>query len=133
MPPEPQELLVRAHERRGCDLAASAVVDPACGDRVALSTSAVRPEGGFDARLVDFSAGGVGLRTGLFMPVGCALVIQVRGPKGEAISVRGTVRRVQMVGRGPEFYLGLAFASDEVEALGALSRVVQATGAGGAA
>jgi hypothetical protein len=124
-------LILRAHDRRACDLGGEVRVSPRDARRVVLSGAATGPEGAVDCRVVDFSEGGVGLHCRVFLPIGCELVVRVDGgAESGALSIRGVVRRAQMVGRGPEYYLGLAFSDRDAQISRGLAELVQIVGDG---
>lgn len=114
-------LIVRAHTRRECDLRGSAAIDATHLGCVRLSGAATGHDGSLACRIVDVSSGGFGLRTEVFLPVGCLVRVRV----GE-VEVVGEVKRVQMVGSGPEYYAGLAFASEAVGAADTLMALCDA-------
>lgn len=136
MPPQPQDLMVRAHERRECDVPASVHVGEEDARRVTLTGAATGNDGGVPCRLVDYSEGGAGVRSGVFLPVGCAVTVEVGGDsggEGEPVRLRGVVRRAQMVDRAPSYYLGIAFSEPMGEALARLRRAAGAVRREGAA
>ena len=83
--------------------------------------------GEFDATLIDCSEGGLGLRSPVFIPKGCRLVIRIDpgdgGPIFEAV-VR--VMRAAMVDRGPTYYLGSSLASETAQNDAGMERVFAA-------
>lgn len=125
-----QELVVRAHSRRACDLAAKAVVAGEDASRVHLTGSATGTDGALACRVVDVSAGGVGLSTACFMPANCTLRVSVDCDGGSTISVEGVVKRVQMTSAEPRYYLGLAFAGAPGASLDALMDLIDGSGDG---
>lgn len=130
MPAEEQkhELVVRAHSRQACDLPAKAIVAGEDASRVHLTGSATGTDGSLACRIVDVSAGGVGLSAGCFMPANCTLRVSVERAGGSAITVEGVVKRVQMTSAEPGYYLGLAFAGAPGASLDALMELVGGEG-----
>lgn len=112
---EARELTVRQHERHACDTAADVVLAPESADRVRLSRSAQGKGGGIPVSIIDFSRGGLGLRSTLFLPRLCRVRLRLTGdPAAEVVAL--TVRRVRMIERTPTYYLGVSFDSPEQSA-----------------
>lgn len=104
-------LTVRRFERRQLELCARVTVDAASSAQVRLSAQTGSRDQGLSALVVDVSEGGMGVRTGLFLPRKAVVRISVfDGPDGEVIfeeTVR--VQRVSMLDRAASYLLGTAF------------------------
>lgn len=115
MRPQKSDLTVRRHERFECDLAAEMSVADPCAHQVRLSKQVGR-DGCISAAVIDYSAGGLGLRSGVLLPKQCLLrVVLFEGPVGgsqPAMEALVRVQRVRMLDRAPTFYLGCAFEGD---------------------
>ncbi len=106
--------LIRQHERYRCEHEAFAVVPPAYAEQVSLSTLVSETRNGLSGAMsvtiIDYSAGGIGLRSNVFIPKRAMLTVVlpgVAGAQGRG-EVRATVRvqRVAMLDRSPTYYLG---------------------------
>lgn len=116
---------VRGHERHECCLPASLRTSDPHDKQVALTTAGA--EASQRTALVNFSGGGLGMRTPVYYPRGCELVATVRGlPGGRECRCAVTVRRVWMIECGPEYYLGTSF-DDSAEAMAVLSELAAAS------
>lgn len=120
MDQEFKELSGRRHRRETCQVAASLRVAPEHADRVVIG----RAGEAVPATITDFGEGGLGIRTAIFLPRGCALVLRL----GEGLPAGGQdapatirVRRVRMTDRQPTYYLGASFDGPESERAGLLS------------
>lgn len=106
------DLSVRQHERFSCDLPAEITIAPACAGQVRPMGVAQSAVGVIPGRLTDASKGGIGLRTGVYLPKHCRIAVRVADPEraGEAVLV-GTlvVQRTAMLDRAPTYYVGAAF------------------------
>ena len=106
------DLSVRRHERRACDCPALLAVAPESCASVRLARSITATDGALGVRVVDFSEGGIGLRSSVFLPVSCRVQVRVAlGPAPEAghIEVAARIQRVAMLDRVPSYYLGASF------------------------
>lgn len=122
----PSELTVRQHQRLSCDLVAHVRVSAEDAAQVALSRTVGDGAGCITARVVDCSSGGLGVQMGVFLPRGARLSVSVHDPADKGATLfagTGRVQRVQMLDRGPTFYLGVAVTRDG--GAGDLSSVVQ--------
>ncbi len=128
-----QDLVVRAHSRRACDVAAKAVVAGEDASRVHLTGAATGTDGTLACRLVDVSAGGVGLSSSCFLPANCTLRVSIERGEGAAIVLEGVVKRVQMTSAEPMYYIGLAFTGTPGASLDALMELVDVGADDGAA
>jgi hypothetical protein len=103
---QPQDLSVRQHERVSCDLAARVTITSAEG--VKLSRLAPGSAGEFEARVVDVSRGGVGLRCAVYLPPAAQVRVRLIGENGTpALECAGRIRRALMAERTPMYYLGV--------------------------
>jgi hypothetical protein len=103
-----RELSVRQHERHECDAAGWVRVSREDARRVVLSRQVAGDAGTVACRVVDFSAGGLGIRTGVLLPRGCRVEVEMEGSSGRAVAAL-KVRRAVMVDRTPMYYLGLSY------------------------
>jgi hypothetical protein len=128
------DLAVRRHERYVCDFPAQVLVGPASTSTVRLSGSAVSASGAIPARITDFSAGGLGIQSPVFLPGTCQLHVRLT-PSDPAIpSFQGTLRiqRAAMTDRKPSYYLGTSFDSAhpaDAESLGRMLAWLKQSGA----
>jgi hypothetical protein len=120
------DLSVRRHERVLCDLGAMVTIAPESLGAVRPSRGATTAQGEVEARVVDASKGGLGLRTRVFLP-GTALLIVRFTPPGVAAEVRAKARvqRVAMLDRTPTYYIGTAFEGEDRQCDLALGRLIQ--------
>jgi hypothetical protein len=130
MPIQPQELIVREHERLACRLEATLHID---SPGVVLSGGAADANDAVSAVVVDCSAGGAGLQTTVFLPRGLRLRLHIAplapaplGGTSPAWALEAPVRiqRVTMVSREPMYYLGTAFTDLDQAELAMLARVL---------
>lgn len=99
-------LNVRQYDRHACHVPARVGVAHGSAGRVVLARTGA--DGQVDAVIIDFSPGGLGIRSPVFFPVGCELWVQ---PSGSAPGLIATVRvrRVTMTDRTPTYELGTHF------------------------
>lgn len=105
------DLAVRRHERYVCDFPAQVVVGPASAAAVRLSGSAVAANGAIPARVTDFSIGGLGIQSPVFLPGTCQVQVRLT-PADPAIPPFQGILRIQraaMTDRKPTYYLGTSF------------------------
>ena len=102
------DLVVREHERHICDVRAVFTLAPASAGAVRLAPSVTRGGGAVEARIVDFSRGGLGLASHVYLPPSCAVIVTLVGDDRVG-PVLARVRRVTMTDRKPTYYLGLGF------------------------
>jgi hypothetical protein len=124
-------LAVREHERFRSDIGALVAVGPAGEGAVRVARSALGRSGAVDARLVDFSRGGVGLVTRVFLPLGCPVLVRVPGiaPGVCPAQIAMRIRRAVMQDRRPSYYLGLSFEAPGPEALAFVAALREPAGA----
>jgi hypothetical protein len=105
------DLTLRRHERYLGEYPGEAVVAPASAGSVRIARSAQTNSGGIAVKAVDFSLGGVGLRSPVYLPRGCALVLRltVPGPAPFVLEAPISVQRVRMLDSIPNYYIGTAF------------------------
>ncbi len=128
------DLVVRGSDRYQCDYAAGLVVAPVHAKIVKPDKSAPGAGGPVDARVVDLSSGGAGVRSPLFYPQGSRLMLRFApAPGAEPLLVEVRIQRVMMLDRTPNYYLGTAFEGLTPEALEAVSRMLRDLKASGAA
>lgn len=129
-PPAPE---IRQHERWQCQMECVARVGPDAAAQVRVSARVASRDGGVPGELIDCSKGGMGLRTGVFMPKGAELLVDVTLPEGGSVRLTGRVQRVTMLDRTPTYYLGIAFVANGSEASGSVERLLGAASRGGPA
>lgn len=76
--------------------------------------------------IVDFSKGGLGIRTARFMPQGAEIWTRLDGGTTGLVECLGRVQRVSMVDREPRFYLGMSFVGNPSAMLSAIRAIVGA-------
>lgn len=65
--------------------------------------------------MIDVSAGGLGLRSPIFIPKNIRLILHVSGlsdtqdPTASLLKIRAVVRRLQMIDHKPTYQVGLQF------------------------
>ena len=128
------DLTLRRHERYLGDFPGEVVIAPACAAGIRIARSSQTNAGGIAVKAVDFSQGGVGLRSPIYLPRGCALIIRltVPGPVPFALEAPISVQRVRMLDSVPNYYLGTAFEVSDAaaaERTAALLEHLKATGA----
>lgn len=123
------QLAVRQHERLQCRLRAWVSVSAESADRVVVGGGEAagggpKPGGGgrgsggpreIACEMIDCSAGGVGLRCGVFLPKSCRVRVRVETPGGGEIEIGGRVQRVAMVDRKPTYYFGASLTGEGPE------------------
>jgi hypothetical protein len=102
-------LAVRRYNRRECDLGCWIRVGDLHSAQVVFSRAVCEGEGLIRARIVDCSEGGLGVRTGVYLPRGLSLVVGFSlpapdGPTEHELELR--VQRSSMIDPGPTYYLG---------------------------
>jgi hypothetical protein len=113
---------VRQHRRQECRLSIGVTPTADQAPHLVLGAGAARAAGEHMV-MVDFSAGGIGLRGPVFFPRGATLTLTLAGMEtGDenvgSIVFHVRVQRVVMVDRGPTYYLGTAFISQAAAAKG---------------
>lgn len=141
MPQRASELIVREHERYACALDAVLRID---SPGVALASAVTEGGAGGDmlrVRMVDCSAGGVGLQSPVFIPRGCRVQLMVFHPApadAEPASQVGTgwlleaplrIQRVSMISRDPLYYFGSAFADLDPQQAAGVRRLLDSLAA----
>lgn len=109
------DLSVRQHERHACDVPVRIFVAGAGAEVVRLTRVGAE---GAAARIVDYSKGGIGLRSPVYFPLTCNLRLRLTTPTG-TIDVDLRVQRATMVDRTPAYYVGTSFDSATPGAAGA--------------
>lgn len=104
-----EQLAVRRHSRRECDLPGWVRVGDLHAAQVVFSRAVSESGGAIPARIVDCSEGGLGLHTSVYLPKGVTLVVGFRLGGADAEAERELHLRIQrgtMVDRSPTYYLG---------------------------
>jgi len=126
-------LTFRRFERRRLELCARVTVDAASSAQVRLSAQTGLKEQGLSAVVVDVSEGGLGVRTGLFLPRKAVLHVSIfDGPDGNVIfeeTVR--VQRVSMLDRAASYLLGTAFVERGPDLLRRVNELLRRCGVEG--
>ncbi|MBL0926563.1 MAG: PilZ domain-containing protein [Phycisphaerales bacterium] len=118
------DLIVRQHERYRCSLAAVARIAGESAGRVSPSPS-VTESGGIRVSVVDCSAGGLGLRSSVFLPKSAELDVELQAGAGQSPAVvRVRIQRVAMLDRTPSYYLGCAMTDATDAGRAALGHVL---------
>jgi hypothetical protein len=131
MSASPPDLIVRRHERYGCGFPAQVRVAPAHAAAVRPARSVGGGDGSVPAEVVDCSLGGVGLRSDVFLPLTCRLIVSFSDGRGR-IESEARIQRVAMVDRAPAYYLGTCFEDPTDQTLEAVRALVSALRAAGA-
>lgn len=104
-----EQLAVRRHNRRECDLPGWVGVGDLHAAQVVFSRAVSENGGAIAARIVDCSEGGLGLHTGVYLPRGVTVVVGFQlgeaDPKAEH-ELHLRIQRSTMVDRSPTYYLG---------------------------
>jgi hypothetical protein len=128
----PETLVVRQHERRQCAHRAYVRVE---SEGVTLGEAFDRGGGWVPVTVTDVSEGGLGIRTGVFLPKRCRVSIRLEEEGAGVAGVRLVVRRAVMLDRGPTYYLGLSFGEERGAAVqglvSSLMRGGEGAGSGG--
>lgn len=103
------QLTVRQHERFVCKLPVDIGISAESSSRVTLSNSVGNGTGRLGATVVDCSAGGVGIESGVYLPRLARLQLRIEDTGGTPIEIEGTVQRASMISRAPRYYLGISF------------------------
>ncbi|MEX2219216.1 MAG: PilZ domain-containing protein [Phycisphaerales bacterium] len=106
------DLSVRQHERHSCDAPVRVYVAQAHAEAVKLASIGAD---GPATRIVDYSNGGLGLRSSVYLPLTCMLRLRVGMAAGGHLEVDVKVQRVVMSDRKPTFYVGTAFETGTPE------------------
>ena len=112
------DLTLRRHDRYVAEHPAEVRVGASCTNLVRITRSMLSNSNCLEVRAIDFSMGGLGMRTPLFLPRGCSLTVKVlfSGPKPFEFEMPATVQRVGMLDCKPTYYVGCSF--DTVDAAG---------------
>lgn len=106
----PGTLVVRRFERQSLCMLAEVRPADSMKSALRLSRTAGHGTGAAPATLFDLSEGGMGIRSGVFFPKRSELIARVLDDSGGVVAeVPCIVQRVTMVGRKPEYELGLSF------------------------
>ena len=115
-----QGLVVRGHTRQEIALRAHVSLPPAAETIIKLSDRAPTTPDGVEAVLVDIGAGGLGFESAVFFPRDSVVRISISDSdgNGEVTTVRGIVRRAQMIDRTPTYSTGVQFTdlTDRIKA-----------------
>ncbi|MBX3323751.1 MAG: PilZ domain-containing protein [Phycisphaeraceae bacterium] len=120
---EESGLIVRRHARRDLVLPASISIAPEHQAMVRFSSNICERDGWVRATLTDFSPGGIGLMTHVYVPRMAVLRVRVRelaDDEGSPIlDIKARVQRVIMTDRRPAYLIGTSFVdvTDEQRAI----------------
>jgi len=129
---DPGTLVVRRFERQSLCLRSEIRPAGSMSGVVRLSRASGQRTGGVPATLFDLSEGGMGIRTGVFFPKRSELLALVLDKSGREIAeLPCVVQRVTMVGRQPEYELGLSFAAPAEALASRLKAVLDAAAQAG--
>lgn len=99
---------------------------------VRLSAASGARDGWIDADVVDFSLGGIGFMTSVWLPRQCILRVQILGPSDQNETLMDSplrVMRVTMTDRRPAYLIGTAFAQPmSAEATAQVNDILQRLG-----
>jgi len=106
---------IRSHRRQECDVHGEIRVSERDAASVVLASSQLTASGAVAVNIFDVSEGGLGLRTNVFLPKGCAINIRVRCPDRNASGTferPAEVKRITMIDSLPTYELGVAFSGE---------------------
>ncbi len=110
MSKQADQLIVRRHSRVECDVAARVRMDEGDDSQVVFSRSVMHADGSVAVRIVDCSAGGLGIQSSVYLPKGSHLVVTVAGGSlaglAQDVVLHVRVQRGSMVDRSPLYYMG---------------------------
>ncbi len=111
--PEGDVALVRQHARQACRLHAALQPAEEIRDQVRFAPAHAKLDGSVPAVIVDLSAGGASVETGVFVPRGCPIELRVPRPQGGSeLLLSGVVRSVRMIDRSPRYRFGVELIGD---------------------
>lgn len=126
MESQPEQLVIRQHERRACSLSATVRIAVDNASSVELSRSVGDGTGTINATIVDVSNGGAGIECGVFLPRGTAVNVATKlGASTQLVELSVRVQRVMMISREPRYYLGLAYIGSSGERAATLGRLLE--------
>lgn len=102
----------RQHERHAVSIEARIEPHPDHSDQYRLAV----PDAQSGLAVTDVSGGGLGLRSGIFVPKRMKVIVHVlagsqeTGMANEVIRVRAIARRCEMIDHKPTYFIGLQFA-----------------------
>lgn len=103
--------------------------------QVRMSVGGVARTEGIDLKTVDFSEGGIGLMSDIFLPRGCLARVKVFEGEGQeetvVLDARVRIRRVIMTDPKPTYFLGTAFVDPGPRLQQQLERLIRIAGTGG--
>jgi hypothetical protein len=128
------DLAVRGQERYQCGFPSLLVVATEHQKLIKLDKSSPGGGGPVPVQVVDLSMGGLGLRSPVFFPLSCRLVITLQATDTEPeLSVPLRLQRVMMLDRAPSYYLGTAFETLTPEQTRSIASFVDRLKSSGAA
>lgn len=111
-------------------MAVRVAVAPISAEAVRLANAG----GAAKTRIVDWSEGGLGLSSDLYLPLTCALRLTFTPPGATGpVTLDTRVQRVAMSDRKPTYYVGTSFDSGNPEQQETVARLLTALRATGAA
>ena len=116
------DLSVRQHERHACDVPVRIFASGSSAEVVRLTRVGAE---GAAARIVDYSKGGIGLRSPVYFPLTCNIRLRLMTPAA-SVDVDLRVQRVTMVDRTPAYYVGTSFDSATPAQQDAVARLLAA-------
>lgn len=125
MPKTAPDLVVREHDRHACSLPARIAIGPASAGAVKPARSISGLGGAIEVRIVDFSRGGLGIASAVYLPPSCSLVLTLPGLETVG-PVPLKVRRATMTDRRPTYYIGASFDHAAPGAGDAAARLIEA-------
>jgi len=112
MPKDQEQLAVRRHDRRSCDLPGRLRVAERHASQIALSGAVTEADGSVRLRVIDCGDGGLGLRSPLYLPRGAEATVTLElteNGRAESREFQVRVQRTTMIDRSPAYYLGTSF------------------------
>lgn len=113
MPRDQEQLAVRRHDRRSCDLPGRVRVATEHQPQIAFSDAIADADGSVPLHVIDCGDGGLGLRAPLYLPRGAEATLTIEfTAHGQTVThaVQIRVQRTSMIDRSPAYYLGTSFA-----------------------
>jgi len=124
-------LIIRRNERHDLALPARFAVAPPHREMLRFASSVASRDGWVDCDLIDFSTGGLGVISDVFVPRMARLRIRVyRDEKREELVLEAPVRvqRAVMTDRRPAYLVGTAFEDLERETHGRVEKMLALLG-----
>jgi len=126
---EQPQLIIRNSVRHDVSLRASISIGAQDGGVVRFSAASGDRDGWVDVDVIDFSSGGFGMMSGVFIPRKTVLAIRIFGLDANAppiITCPVRVQRVCMTDRRPAYLIGTSLENPPPESIAQIDRVLAA-------